>query len=153
MCVEEYSWCTSPVLSILQSELEFHLSLQYADEFDVNKGPFFVSEVTPVVHFCMGGVKIAPTCEVLTQRDGTPITGLYAAGEVAGGVHGENRLGGSSLLACVVFGRIAGTNAAQTVLLRRGDGAAASETTADKKKNCGISDVAPQKYAGIVDAV
>jgi flavocytochrome c len=71
---------------------------------------FFVSIVTPVVHYCMGGVKISTDSEVLSGE--TPVLGLYAAGEVTGGVHGKNRLGGNSLLECVVFGRIAGRSAA-----------------------------------------
>jgi len=54
----------------------------------------------------MGGIKISPNGEVL--KDGKPIPGLYAAGEVAGGVHGKNRLGGNSLLDCVVYGRVTG---------------------------------------------
>lgn len=61
----------------------------------------------------MGGVVIDTTCQVLAARTHAAIPGLYACGEVAGGVHGENRLGGSSLLACVVFGRIAGEQAAK----------------------------------------
>jgi len=71
----------------------------------------YVGRVTPVVHFTMGGVVINGRSEVL-DADDTPIRGLWAAGEVTGGVHGENRLGGSSLLECVVFGRIAGDQAA-----------------------------------------
>ena len=71
----------------------------------------YVGRVTPVVHFTMGGVVINERSEVLNADD-TPIRGLWAAGEVTGGIHGENRLGGSSLLECVVFGRIAGDQAA-----------------------------------------
>lgn len=72
---------------------------------------FWVSIVTPVVHFTMGGLEINHEGEVLGDK-GT-IKGLYAAGEVAGGVHGANRLGGSSLLGCVVFGRVAGDSSAR----------------------------------------
>jgi fumarate reductase flavoprotein subunit len=50
------------------------------------------------------------------KQDGSVIRGLYAAGEVSGGLHGANRLGGNSLAECVVFGRIAGQQAAQHVL-------------------------------------
>ncbi|CAG98540.1 fumarate reductase [Kluyveromyces lactis] len=65
----------------------------------------FVGKITPVVHFTMGGAKIDEQSRVL-NAEGNPIaTGIYAAGEVSGGVHGANRLGGSSLLECVVFGR------------------------------------------------
>jgi succinate dehydrogenase/fumarate reductase flavoprotein subunit len=73
---------------------------------------FHVAVITPVLHYCMGGIKVAPDTSVLTP-DGAPIAGLFAAGEVMGGVHGENRLGGSSLLDCVVFGRVAGRKALQ----------------------------------------
>ncbi|KAI5949761.1 OSM2 [Candida theae] len=71
---------------------------------------YHVSFITRVLHFTMGGVKINDKSQVLTEND-TPFEGLYAAGEVAGGVHGHNRLGGSSLLACVVYGRLAADEA------------------------------------------
>jgi FAD-dependent fumarate reductase len=71
-----------------------------------------VGKVTPIVHFTMGGVAFNAQAEVLTA-DGVPIAGLWAAGEITGGIHGDNRLGGSSLLECVVFGRIAGNEAAK----------------------------------------
>ncbi|VDB90838.1 unnamed protein product [Peniophora sp. CBMAI 1063] len=72
----------------------------------------YIGKVTPVVHFTMGGVIISEKSEVL-DGEGKAIPGLWAAGEVTGGIHGENRLGGSSLLECVVFGRIAGDQAAE----------------------------------------
>ncbi|KAL1998304.1 hypothetical protein VTN02DRAFT_6432 [Thermoascus thermophilus] len=59
----------------------------------------------------MGGVAITERAEVLGDAD-VVIPGLWAAGEATGGVHGDNRLAGSSLLECVVFGRIAGDEAA-----------------------------------------
>ena len=71
----------------------------------------YVGKITPVVHFTMGGVAFNDKAQVLGE-DGEPIKGLYAAGEVTGGLHGDNRLGGSSLLECVVFGRTAGRQAA-----------------------------------------
>ncbi|KAJ9605884.1 hypothetical protein H2200_009733 [Cladophialophora chaetospira] len=71
----------------------------------------YVGTVTPVVHYTMGGVIFSPKAEVL-DSGASPIKGLWAAGETTSGIHGENRLGGSSLLECVVFGRIAGQNAA-----------------------------------------
>lgn len=72
----------------------------------------YVGEVTPVVHFTMGGAQINEKSQVI-GNDGTALApGLYAAGEVSGGVHGSNRLGGSSLLECVVFGRTAADNIA-----------------------------------------
>lgn len=71
----------------------------------------YVGRVTPVVHFTMGGIVIDERSHVLDSH-GSPIQGLWAAGEITGGLHGQNRLGGSSLLECVVFGRIAGDGAA-----------------------------------------
>ncbi|KIY74074.1 fumarate reductase flavo protein subunit [Cylindrobasidium torrendii FP15055 ss-10] len=75
-------------------------------KFDSN-GQFLVATMTPVVHYTMGGLSVDELARVL-HADGTPISGLYAGGEVIGGVHGQNRLGGSSLLEAVVFGRLAG---------------------------------------------
>lgn len=76
---------------------------------------FHVAVMTPVLHYTMGGIEIDPESRVLDQQ-GKPVPGLFAAGEVAGGVHGANRLGGSSLLGCVVFGRVAGDAAAAYLL-------------------------------------
>jgi len=67
--------------------------------------PFYVAIITPVIHYCMGGLEIDVDSAVVNATGAVP--GLYAAGEVAGGVHGNNRLGGNSLLDCVVFGRVA----------------------------------------------
>merc|ERR1719222_1209130 len=78
---------------------------------DVNDG-FHVAIVTPVIHYCMGGMKINPDGESLNASDKV-ISGLYSAGEAAGGIHGSNRLGGNSLLDCVVFGRVSGRSAAR----------------------------------------
>lgn len=71
----------------------------------------YVGKVTPVLHFTMGGVLFNDEAQVLDEK-GEPVRGLWAAGEVTGGLHGQNRLGGSSLLECAVFGRIAGNGAA-----------------------------------------
>ncbi|PVF99672.1 putative OSM1-fumarate reductase [Serendipita vermifera] len=76
---------------------------------------FHVALMTPVLHYTMGGLEIDPESRVIDTH-GTPIPGLFAAGEVGGGVHGANRLGGSSLLGCVVFGRVAGDSAAAYLL-------------------------------------
>lgn len=82
----------------------------FPSSFDLG-GPFYLARITPVVHYTMGGVAIDARGRVLDQG-GKPVPGLYAAGEVSGGVHGANRLGGNSLLECVVFGRAAGSAAA-----------------------------------------
>jgi len=74
---------------------------------DLSAEVFYVGTVTPVLHYCMGGIKINSEGSVL-KEDGSIIEGLLAAGEVTGGVHGNNRLGGNSLLECTVFGTIVG---------------------------------------------
>merc|ERR1719428_421063 len=71
---------------------------------------FYVAIITPVIHYCMGGLEIDENSACLDAK-GKAIPGLYAAGEVAGGVHGNNRLGGNSLLDRVVYGRVAGNEA------------------------------------------
>ncbi|KAI9813365.1 MAG: hypothetical protein M1832_006323 [Thelocarpon impressellum] len=73
---------------------------------------FHVALMQPVLHFTMGGIEINDKAQVLNEQ-GKPFEGLYACGELAGGVHGANRLGGSSLLGCVVYGRVAGDSASQ----------------------------------------
>merc|ERR1719317_1217031 len=73
--------------------------------------PFYVAIITPVIHYCMGGLETTVLGECVTNGEALP--GLYVAGEAAGGVHGNNRLGGNSLLDCVVFGRVAGRNCAK----------------------------------------
>ncbi|KAI6121313.1 Flavocytochrome c [Pisolithus sp. B1] len=80
---------------------------------------FHVAVMTPVLHYTMGGLEIDAESRVV-GKDGKPIPGLFAAGEVAGGVHGANRLGGSSLLGCVVFGRVSGDSAAAYLLQTAG---------------------------------
>ena len=80
----------------------------------LNTAPYYAIKVTPGVHHTMGGLKINPATEVLTE-DGSIIPGLFAAGEITGGVHGANRLGGNAVADFVVFGRIAAESAAEYV--------------------------------------
>ncbi|CAJ1350162.1 unnamed protein product [Effrenium voratum] len=70
---------------------------------------FYVGEVVPVIHYTMGGIAINTHGQVLDAQ-GKVMPGLYAAGEASGGVHGDNRLAGNSLLECTVFGRRIGMN-------------------------------------------
>jgi len=86
---------------------------------------FHVAHMTPVLHYTMGGLNIDPESRVLSE-EGKPIPGLFASGEVAGGVHGANRLGGSSLLGCVVFGRVSGDSAAAYLLGQGASGSSAA---------------------------
>ena len=77
----------------------------------LNTAPYYAIKVSAGVHHTMGGVVINSASEVL-KEDGTAIPGLFAAGEVTGGIHGANRLGGTAVADFVVFGRIAGSSAA-----------------------------------------
>lgn len=79
------------------------------DEFD--KAPFYASKRVPTIHHTMGGIEINTNAQVIS-KDGNIIKGLYAAGEVTGGIHGANRLGGNAIPDTVVFGKIAGESAA-----------------------------------------
>jgi succinate dehydrogenase/fumarate reductase flavoprotein subunit len=74
--------------------------------------PYYAIRLWPKVHFTMGGVQIDTRARVI-DVDGKPIPGLYAAGEVTGGVHGACRLGSCAITECLVMGRIAGRNAAE----------------------------------------
>lgn len=76
----------------------------------LNQPKYYAALCAPAVHHTMGGVKINTASEVL-KADGTTIPGLFAAGEVVGGVHGANRLGGNAVTDIVVFGRVAGSAA------------------------------------------
>ena len=91
------------------AEDEFGRTL-FANKIDT--APFYAAARKPTVHHTMGGVKINTNAEVI-NTDGEVISGLFAAGEVTGGVHGSNRLGGNALADITVFGRIAGENAAK----------------------------------------
>jgi len=79
--------------------------------FNIND-TFHVAVMEPVLHFTMGGIEINDQAQVLNS-EGKPFDGLFVCGELAGGVHGANRLGGSSLLGCVVYGRVAGESASK----------------------------------------
>lgn len=74
---------------------------------DIAAGPFYSIHIAPAVHYTMGGIAINPATQVLNQ-DERPIAGLFAAGEVVGGLHGNNRIGGNSIAETVIFGRQAG---------------------------------------------
>lgn len=81
----------------------------------LSDGPWYAIKVSPAVHYTMGGVKINTNTEVLREDDSV-IANLYAAGEVTGGVHGGNRLGGNAVCDIMVFGRQAGKLAAANAL-------------------------------------
>ena len=78
----------------------------------LDKAPFYAIKVTPGIHHTMGGLRIDEKAHVL-RGNGNVIPGLFAAGEVTGGVHGGNRLGGTAVADFVVYGRIAGKSASE----------------------------------------
>jgi flavocytochrome c len=92
---------------------------------DINDD-FHVSLMEPVLHFTMGGIEINDKAQILNSEH-KPFEGLYACGELAGGVHGANRLGGSSLLGCVVYGRVAGETASNYLFQKALSGAASTQ--------------------------
>ncbi|MBD7894503.1 flavocytochrome c [Limosilactobacillus sp. Sa3CUN2] len=73
----------------------------------ITKPGFFAIHIAPAIHYTMGGIHITPKTQVL-DGNGDIIKGLFAAGEVAGGLHGNNRVGGNSIAETIVFGRQAG---------------------------------------------
>ena len=77
---------------------------------DLTTPPYYAIKIAPGIHHTMGGVKINTAAEVI-NTDGAAIPGLFAAGEVCGGVHGGNRLGGNAVADIVIFGRIAAESA------------------------------------------
>ncbi|MCL1837066.1 MAG: FAD-dependent oxidoreductase [Treponema sp.] len=96
-----------------------HVDSRTPDEFGrvlytmkLTKGPWYAYPRKPAAHHTMGGVRIDESTRAL-KADGTPVPGLYCAGEITGVVHGGNRLGGNALVDFTVFGRIAGTSAAE----------------------------------------
>lgn len=79
---------------------------------DLSTAPYYAIQIAPGIHYTMGGVKINTNTEVLNES-GDPIPGLFAAGEVTGGLHGQNRIGGNSVAEIIIFGRQAGIKAAE----------------------------------------
>jgi fumarate reductase flavoprotein subunit len=79
---------------------------------DFGHGSYHAIEIAPGIHYTMGGAAINTDAQIL-DKNRKPIKNLYGAGEVTGGVHGTNRLGGNSTSEMITFGRIAGMNAAK----------------------------------------
>lgn len=84
-------------------------------EVELITAPYYTVEVSPAIHHTMGGVTINTEAQVL-NNSGEAVEGLFAAGEVTGGVHGGNRIGGNAVTDITVFGRIAGASAAAFVV-------------------------------------
>ena len=81
---------------------------------DLSTPPYYAIQIAPGIHHTMGGVKIDTAAQVI-NTEGQPIPGLFAAGEVTGGVHGGNRLGGNAVADIVIFGRIAAQSAMEYI--------------------------------------
>ena len=81
---------------------------------DLSTPPYYAIKVAPGIHHTMGGIKINTKAEALDYY-GNPVPGLFAAGEVTGGVHGGNRLGGNAVADIVIFGRIAAQSAIEYI--------------------------------------
>ena len=79
----------------------------------IGTAPYYASEMVPKVHHCMGGINTDMRARALGIEDDKPIPGLFAAGEATGGVHGAVRLGSCAVTDCLVYGRIAGAEAAK----------------------------------------
>jgi flavocytochrome c len=90
---------------------EFGKPLDRGGARPLNQPPFYAIRLWPKVHYTPGGVAIDAQARVI-DLSGRPIPGLFAAGEVCGGIHGASRLGSCALTECIVFGRIAGQQAA-----------------------------------------
>ena len=81
-------------------------------EHQLSEAPYYAIKIAPGVHHTMGGLRINTETAVLDEA-GEAIPGLYAAGEVTGGIHGQNRIGGNAVADIIVFGRHAGEEAAK----------------------------------------
>ena len=92
---------------------EFGRILTYNNGLDVSKGPFYGIECCPKIHHTMGGVMINPKAQVISAATHEPIKGLYAGGEITGGVHGASRLGTVAVIDALTFGMIAGEELAK----------------------------------------
>lgn len=82
------------------------------DAAPMTEGPWYACPKVPTVHHTMGGIRINVHAQVLNKK-GSPVKGLYAAGEVTGGIHGANRLGGNAIAHVYTFGKVAGESAAK----------------------------------------
>lgn len=94
---------------------------------DLSAAPYYAIRIAPGIHHTMGGIRIDTKASVIDTK-GEAIPGLFAAGETTGGVHGGNRIGGNAVCDFVVFGRIAGENAAAGLTGAKGAEAVAEET-------------------------
>eukprot|EP00956_Cyclotella_meneghiniana_P000866 scaffold1005_cov70-Cyclotella_meneghiniana.AAC.1 len=133
-------WMNIPLTTVKSTLLEYQsdankgidmygkVTFNGVPQNDLDSEVFYAGTVTPVLHYCMGGLTIDKNGSVLDENR-QPIPGLHAAGEVSGGVHGDNRLGGNSLLECTVYGTIVGKKIPIKPREARQAGAAVKETS------------------------
>lgn len=111
------------VANLLETVARYNASVENGRDIDFGKPlpedlqpidhpPFYAIRLTPKVHHCMGGIQIDGSARVIDIESHRPIEGFFAAGEIAGGIHGASRLGSAAIIDCLIFGRIAGRNAA-----------------------------------------
>ena len=112
---------------------------------DIND-TFHVALMEPVLHFTMGGIEINDKAQVLNAEK-KPFDALFACGELAGGVHGANRLGGSSLLGCVVYGRVAGASASHYLFQKLISGGASTASSRLGQISLHIDPSTPGKFS------
>lgn len=98
----------------IANKLDVAFNRTTAMENDLVKSNYYAIKIAPGIHYTMGGVKTNMQTEVL-NKENQPIEGLYVAGELAGGLHGNNRIGGNSVAEIIIFGRQAGQQAAEYV--------------------------------------
>lgn len=91
---------------------QFGFRATHTDDRPMTEGPWYFARKVPTIHHTMGGIRTNTNAQAI-DVNGKVIPGLYAAGEVTGGIHGENRLGGNAVADLMVFGRTAGRNAAK----------------------------------------
>ncbi|MCU1657391.1 MAG: sdhA [Pseudonocardiales bacterium] len=123
-----------PAAEILRRLPSMHHQFKELADVDITVEPM---EVGPTCHYVMGGVEVEPDTEAARTR------GLYAAGEVAGGMHGSNRLGGNSLSDLLVFGRRAGIAAAEYVRSLRGSYPAITDVQVDAASRTALTPFDP----------
>lgn len=97
-----------------KKDAEFNREGLADTKYDLAEGPYYVAKISPGIHHTMGGVEIDTKAQVI-GTDKSVIGGLFAAGEVTGGVHGGNRLGGNAVTDFVVFGTIAAESASEYI--------------------------------------
>ena len=105
-----------PVATLEQTLNTWNQAVEKHDDTEFNRttgmasldhAPYYAIHIAPAIHYTMGGIHIAPDTRVY-DTNGNFIHGLYAAGEVSGGLHGNNRIGGNSIAETIIFGREAG---------------------------------------------